>query len=52
MSGAGDYIDRVPRDQEEPAVRSDGSTELGGLVMARLGGSWDGVIHGVRTLVW
>ena len=45
MSGAGEYIDRVLRDQEEPAVLSDGSTELGGLVAARLGGSWNGLVR-------
>ncbi len=32
MSGAGEYIDKVLRDREAPAVMSDGSTELGNLV--------------------
>lgn len=37
LSAAGDYIDKIIRDFEEPAaVRADGSTELGRLVQLRL----------------
>jgi len=35
LSGAGDYIDRVLHDREEPSVRTDGATELGSLVGLR-----------------
>ncbi|KAL8329816.1 hypothetical protein RB597_005210 [Gaeumannomyces tritici] len=36
LSGAGNYIDRVFRDAEEYGVRSDGSTQLGVLLSAKL----------------
>jgi hypothetical protein len=36
MSGAREYIDKVFRDMEESAVRSDGTTEIGSIVNFRL----------------
>ncbi|KAL8359208.1 hypothetical protein RB598_007869 [Gaeumannomyces tritici] len=36
LSGAGDYIDRIFYDAEEYGVRSDGSTQLGVLLSAKL----------------
>ena len=36
ISGAGDYIDKVLRDMEDISVRSDGTTELGGIISLRL----------------
>lgn len=43
LSGAGEYIDDILKDIEEPMVKSDGTTELGRLVSLRLGGWWDGI---------
>ena len=43
LSGAGEYIDHILRDMEEPMVKSDGTTELGRLVGLRLGGWWNGI---------
>ncbi|PGH14300.1 hypothetical protein AJ79_03122 [Helicocarpus griseus UAMH5409] len=37
LSGAGEYIDEILRDLENIGVHGDGSTELGRLVMLRLG---------------
>lgn len=37
LSGAGEYIDKILRDMEDIGVHEDGSTELGCLVMLRLG---------------
>jgi hypothetical protein len=42
LSGAGNYIDRILRDMDDGAVRSDGSTHLGDLVRLKVDGWWDG----------
>ncbi len=44
MSAAGEYIDRILREMEEPKVKSDGTTELGQIVALRLGDWWSGSI--------
>lgn len=44
LSAAGEYIDRLLRDQEEIGVKADGSTELGRLVKLRLSGWIAGVV--------
>lgn len=44
LSGAGDYIREILRDMEWNDTKGDGSTELGRLVMLRLGG-WSEAIH-------
>ena len=36
LSGAGEYINKVLRDMEDISVRSDGTTELGGIISLRL----------------
>lgn len=36
LSGAGEYIDRVLHDTEEPIVRSDGTTNIGAAVAWKL----------------
>ena len=41
VSGASEYIERVPRDMTELEVREDGSTNLGHLRGLRLGGWLD-----------
>jgi hypothetical protein len=45
LSAAGDYIDQILRDLDEPDIRTDGSTELGRLVELRLGGWWNGFVR-------
>jgi hypothetical protein len=37
LSGAGEYIDKVLRDQADQHVRADGSTELGSILTLKLG---------------
>lgn len=37
LSAAGEYIDKILRDMEDLGVHTDGSTEVGRLVMLRLG---------------
>ncbi|OJD19629.1 hypothetical protein ACJ73_08629 [Blastomyces percursus] len=43
LSAAGEYIDRIIRDNEQLWMRSDGSAELGHLVALHLGGWLDGL---------
>ncbi|OAX83209.1 hypothetical protein ACJ72_02426 [Emergomyces africanus] len=38
FSGAGEYIENILRDMEDPQVKEDGSTHLGRLLSLRLGG--------------
>lgn len=44
LSAAGEYIDRLLREEEETGVEADGSTELGRLVKLRLSGWITGVV--------
>ena len=43
LSGAGEYIDHILKDMEDPMVKNDGTTRLGYLVSLRLGGWWNGI---------
>ncbi|OAX80986.1 hypothetical protein ACJ72_04674 [Emergomyces africanus] len=44
LSAAGEYIDRLLRDQEQIGPKADGSTELGRLIKLRLSGWITGVV--------
>ncbi|EEQ28696.1 hypothetical protein McanMca71_001230 [Microsporum canis] len=44
MSAAGEYIDKILRDMEDPGTSSGGSTELGRIVTLRMGGWLDGAV--------
>ncbi|KAM5445468.1 hypothetical protein MaudCBS49596_007452 [Microsporum audouinii] len=44
ISAAGEYIDKILRDMEDPGTSSGGSTELGRIVTLRIGGWLDGAV--------